>query len=252
MHCRVCVQTYESCASNCSAVRNLSNLSDAANMSGIIGSTSAQYIGLLQQIQVWGGGVNYNPNGSIMEQQYGAKNAEDFDEITRVLSANEVDWMLPIEMASFNLNASKTIKHVGWYFDLPSNGERIIRDMSILNKKLIFTTTIPSDSPCESGGISNFFAVDVCTGGRTDTPFFDVNNDGVINSDDYINIGTDAAPVYVASSSIQVEELAPAPTPVEVSELPDRLYFPEGGETGGTIIKGWGKALQYWRELDWK
>lgn len=244
-----CEEVYESCATNCSAVRNLSN------MSTIIASGSSNYVALLRQTQVWGGGINYNSDGSISEQQYGATNSEAYDEISRVLSDNEIDWLLPSEKATFEVDTNKNIKHVGWYFDLPANGERIIRDVSILNSKLIYTTSIPSDSPCESGGISNYFAVDVCTGGRLDSAFFDINADGVIDSNDYINIGTEADPIYVAPSSIQVESLAPAPTAVEVEDTDDKLYFTENidgdEEVSGMVIEGWGKALQYWRELDW-
>ena len=237
-----CEQVYDSCATNCSAVRNLSNTST------LINASSAQYVALLRQTQVWGGGVNYKSDGSIQNQQYGATNPQDYDEITRVLSANEIDWLLPSEKASFEADANKNIKHVGWYFDLPVNGERIIRDMSILNHKLIFTTSIPSDSPCESGGISNYFVVDVCNGGRVLTAFFDINGDGVINSLDYINIGTEANPIYAAPTSIQVETLASAPTAVEVENMSDRLYFTEGDDGGlgggsvtGLMIEGWGK-----------
>jgi type IV pilus assembly protein PilY1 len=166
-----------------------------------------------------------------------------------------VDWLQPAEISAFVSDLSKTIKHVGWYFDLPANGERIIRDVSILNHKLIYTTSIPSDSPCESGGISNYFAVDVCTGGRTLTPFFDINNNGVIDGDDYINAGTEANPIWVAPSSIQVEGLAPQPTPVEVDNGMDRLFFPDDGvlpPSGGSFIEGYGKSIQFWHELDWK
>ncbi len=245
-----CQNIYTGCVTNCSLVRNLSN------MGAILGDAgSAKYVALLRQTQVWGGGINYNTDGTISEQVYGATNSEAYDEITRVLSANKVDWLQPAEISAFVSDLSKTIKHVGWYFDLPANGERIIRDVSILNHKLIYTTSIPSDSPCESGGISNYFAVDVCTGGRTLTPFFDINNDGVIDGDDYINAGTEANPIWVAPSSIQVEGLAPQPTPVEVDNGMDRLFFPDDGvlpPSGGSFIEGYGKSIQFWHELDWK
>jgi|GEM_PF-3392786 len=245
-----CLDAYNSCYTNCDAIRTLSNLES------FIGDTdAADYITLLQQTQVYAGGIIYNSDGTINDQVYGATDIAAYDEIVRTMSDNDINWFNPAEKTEFIADASKTVAHVGWYFDLPGNGERVIQDMTILNGKLIYTSSVPSDSPCESGGRSSYWTVDVCTGGRTSTPFLDLNEDNTINSKDYINIGTEANPIWATASSIDVEGLAPAPTVVEVENQLDRLYFPDEDDDDGlgdSAIQGFGTPIQYWRELDWQ
>ncbi len=243
-----CVEQHSSCTTNCSAIRNLSN------MGTILGdAVSANYVGLLRQTQVWVGGINYASDGSIRETVYGATDLDLYDQISRVMSDNQIDWLLPSENASFLADTSKTMKHVGWYFDLPANGERIIRDMQIDNHKLIYTSAIPTDSPCESGGTSHHWGVNVCTGGKTVNPFFDLNNDGIIDEHDLINIGTAANPNWVAVSSIQVPGISAAVRKVDTDKKPfaGRLYFVKDTKLVVQTINT-GLPVQYWRELDWQ
>lgn len=245
-----CEVEYASCTTNCSAIRNLSN------MGAILGdSLSAKYVSLLRQTQVYVGGINYAADGTISEQVYGATDLDEYDQIMRTMSDNIIEWLEPEDSADFIADTSKTMKHVGWYFDLPANGERVIRDMLIINHKLVYTSSIPTDSPCESGGSSHHWSVNVCNGGRTVNPFFDANDDGMIDEDDYVNIGTDADPIWVAPSSIQVEGLTPSPTVVEVENTLDRFYFPDGKDDEGvsdSFIQGFGIPIQYWREIEWQ
>ena len=243
-----CARTRDMCKENCEDIRPLSNVS------AILGNDSARYVTLLRQTQVYVGGINYNADGSVGEQEYGATDLDQWDEIVRVVSDNQINWMLPALKNEFVAASDKTVHHVGWYFDLPGNGERIVKDMSIVNHKLIFTSTTPSDSPCESGGWSNHWVVDVCTGARTSHAFFDLNSDEVINRSDYINIGTEAHPIYVAVSSIQVEGISPSPTLIEVPNGEDRLYFPDPNrdKLSDTLVERFGMPIQYWRELDWQ
>ena len=153
-----CAQEEMSCLSNCSSVRTLSN------MGAILGdATSAQYVALLQQTQVSVNGIVYNPDGTIASQQYGVTNLNAVDEVVRTVSDNEINWMLPSELVAFNAEANKTIHHVGWYFDLPGNGERAVKDVIIASGKLIFTSSTPSDTPCSGGGTSSIWAVEVCS-----------------------------------------------------------------------------------------
>ena len=43
--------------------------------------------------------------------------------------------------------ADECIVHAGWYIDLPSSGERIIKDPMIREGRAIVLSTIPTDSP---------------------------------------------------------------------------------------------------------
>ncbi|QQG65913.1 PilC/PilY family type IV pilus protein [Desulfobulbus oligotrophicus] len=242
-----CQQEHSSCVTNCGAVRTLSN------MSNIVGSDTANYVTLLRQTQVWAGGINYNSDGSVKETVYGSLNLDVYDQIARVMSDNQINWYLPKEKDAFAGSTNKTARHVGWFFDLPANGERVVRDMTVANGKLIFTSTIPSDSPCESGGISFHWSVDACTGSRLDSAFFDINRDERINSHDYINIGTEAIPIWVAVSAIGVHGISPAVTVVDVvKNAYERLYYPDQDELEAMLGNVHGTPIIYWRDLEWK
>ena len=245
-----CNLEYQSCATNCESVRTLSN------MGNVVGSTSSPYVTLLRQTQIWAGGVSYNPDGTVKEMKYWDDALDMFglyDQVARVMSDNFIDWYLPSEQSVFDASGRKVAKHVGWYFDLPANGERIVRDMNVANSKLIFTSTIPSDSPCESGGTSFHWAIDACTGGRLGSAFFDLNTDMVINSEDYINIGTVTNPIWVAVSAIGVEGISPAVTIVDVDESDyQQLLTPEQDDLLTMPVDLKGTSVIYWRDLDWK
>jgi type IV pilus assembly protein PilY1 len=241
-----CALQYTSCTSNCSAIRNISN------MGSILGDSSSKYVSLLRQTQVYVAGLKYAADGSISEQVYGATDLDMYDKISRVMSNNEISWLEPSESAGFIADSTKTVKHVGWYFDLPVNGERVIHDMDILNYKLVYTSSVPSDSPCESGGVSHLWAVDVCSGGRTGSPFFDSNGDEQITNNDFINIGTEANPEWVPGSSTQDDGLTGNPKIVENDNGLDVGI--KTGEDGLETVKtpGFNTGNQYWHEINWQ
>lgn len=76
----------------------------------------------------------------------------------------------------------------GWYLDLIYNnrkkGERIVSNILYSNGKIIFTTLIPSDDPCNFGGESWLMELDASTGGRLNFHVFDLNNDQKFDSND--------------------------------------------------------------------
>ncbi len=101
-----------------------------------------------------------------------------------------MEYWNPTSLTCISRRQRVKISHVGWYFDLPENGERAVKDVRIASGKLIFTTNTPSSSPCVGGGTSQIWAVEACSGGRSTHAYFDLNGDGVIDERDYINIGT--------------------------------------------------------------
>jgi len=56
----------------------------------------------------------------------------------------------------------------GWFFDLPSSGERNNTDPQLALGTLVFTTNIPGASVCSAGGTSFLYFVDYRTGGSVD------------------------------------------------------------------------------------
>ena len=100
----------------------------------------------------------------------------------RETTANTIDWT----------------SHLGWYIDLiniegsntDNYGERQVSNSVVRNGRIIFTTLLPSDDPCEFGGSGWLMELDLYSGARLSFSPFDLNNDGLFNTDDYIHIDT--------------------------------------------------------------
>ncbi len=76
--------------------------------------------------------------------------------------------------------------HRGWLVDLPEAGERVDVNPVIRDGRFVYVTRTPSTQVCTAGGESWLMELDYLTGGRLQSSPFDVNDDGVIDSDDYI------------------------------------------------------------------
>lgn len=77
---------------------------------------------------------------------------------------------------------------MGWYFDLPAAGERLLVNPEVRLNQIFFTTSIPDDNECaNSGGNGWLMVLDTKTGGESRHGAIDINADGVINSNDRIN-----------------------------------------------------------------
>lgn len=72
----------------------------------------------------------------------------------------------------------------GWVFDLDYSGERIVRDVNIVDGKAVLVSTIPSADPCDEGVHGALIEIDPLTGGNFDVPVLDLNDDGRFDSGD--------------------------------------------------------------------
>ncbi|WP_367606229.1 pilus assembly protein [Legionella sp. W05-934-2] len=145
----------------------------------------------------------------------------------------------------------------GWYLDLIVNGvaegERIISEMIYINQKLIFTTTIPSEDPCEFGGSGWLMEVDALTGARLNYNVFDINGDGVVNGSDatsYTDGGGDSVTVPVSGIQSEVG-LISTPAILNAGKI-EYKYLP--GTSGGIqkVTESPGSQAfgrQSWRQL---
>lgn len=91
----------------------------------------------------------------------------------RQSSGNPIDWS----------NSSGNGRDYGWFMDLPETGERVINRAQIRGEIVFFETFTPSQSPCDGGGTGWLMSV-ALDGSNPDSPVFDANNDGVIDSRD--------------------------------------------------------------------
>jgi Tfp pilus tip-associated adhesin PilY1 len=196
-------------------------------------SATGQAVHLLEQTMIWAG------TSAGIE--------------LRVLSDNTIDWYSP---------DNDTGSHAGWYFDLPYQSERMVRDLIIRDGVLITISSIPSASPCASGGDSIIHELNACNGGRLSTPQFDVSGpegvpDGIIDSHDLINIGSPSRPIWVAPSGLiqrQAMLYSPAILPLPPTEDGDRRdikYFSTSRGTVQTVREaGERVGMFYWKEYE--
>ncbi|WP_188396437.1 pilus assembly protein [Oxalicibacterium flavum] len=98
------------------------------------------------------------------------------------LTVSNIDYRLTSDESVVYGDVSPRAR--GWYMDLSTQGERVIYNPVVRNGRLIFTTIVPSENVCTSGGGSWLMELDAVTGGALDSSPLDVNRDGVINDAD--------------------------------------------------------------------
>ncbi|AHE67682.1 pilus assembly protein [Legionella oakridgensis] len=94
----------------------------------------------------------------------------------------------------------------GWYLDLivggVARGERIVSNMLFLNKKIIFSTIIPTDDPCDFGGESWLMELNAFSGARLNYHVFDLNNDNLFDSNDAVVHSEGGQDISVPASGV--------------------------------------------------
>ena len=68
------------------------------------------------------------------------------------------------KLQSMNWDPTAAQSHVGWYMEM-APGERVIFPHTYLGEKVVIVNTFtPDNSPCQNGGSSNVYMIDVCHG----------------------------------------------------------------------------------------
>jgi hypothetical protein len=175
----------------------------------------------------------------------------------RTLSDNEAAWVTEADVdVGENLlpNPSSTVEnHAGWYFDLPTEGERVIRDLLIRDGKLVVLSIIPNESPCSGGGNSLLHEMDACTGGRLKAAAFDINNDGIIDGNDLIDIGLvddQGNPILVPPTGMDYPGMLYPPVMVRMpdDEREMKIFSTSAGTTETVFEVAEQRGLFYWKE----
>lgn len=132
-----------------------------------------------------------NSRNSLLQQQILAEVTSN-GELWRLTSNNIPNW-------------AGNSANMGWYIDLYNTqggnttnyGEKQVSNPILSNRRIIFTTLIPASGVCTSGGDSWLMELNPETGARLSATPFDVNNDNIFSSGDYLTGGnvTTASPV---------------------------------------------------------
>ncbi|MDJ0885879.1 MAG: PilC/PilY family type IV pilus protein [Desulfobacterales bacterium] len=194
-----------------------------------------------------GGSITYGATGGISVEEQEV-NATLLNQVATyhnsqyiIISNNPIDWF------SADYRQESGI-HVGWSFDLPANGERLVNDVMIRDGIAYIVPIIPSESPCKAGGDSIIYAVSACNGGGGLT-VFDIDGDQRVNDSDLINIGTADNPVWVAPDGLKKSGIwyTPAVLSIPGSGM-DVLYFStSGGTVESEFTTGEKLGFYYWR-----
>ena len=143
------------------------------------------------------------------------------------------------------------VNNVGWYYDLPISGERVVTDTLLRDGKAIVIAYTPEQTPCGSGGSSIIMEMNAGSGARLDKPQFDINEDGVIDDNDLVNIGTDDDPIWVPPTGLKSEGRLYPPAILRIDEDKEKKYF---SSSRGKIVEMTEKAaklgLSYWIEYE--
>lgn len=160
----------------------------------------------------------------------------------------------------------------GWYIDLigpsASNnfGERQVSNSIIRNGKVIFTTLLPSDDPCDFGGSGWLMELDLVSGARLEYSPFDINDDSSFDRADYIciancDLDADGNPDperKEVPASGKKSEVGIISTPSIVNEAGGLREFKYTSGSSGNIevtIENPGPGFvgrQSWRQLDFQ
>jgi len=169
-------------------------------------------------------------------------------------------------------NTNESTGHVGWYFDLPGRGsmdgidnnstggideageksstasERVVKDVTIRDGKLIVLSFIPDASPCSGGGTTVMHEITACSGSRLSRPAFDINGDKKIDDNDYIIIGGQKMSVSGIGYQGMLHPGVFLGMPDKKREL--KIFSSSAGTTEVVVEEAEEVGLYYWREVN--
>jgi type IV pilus assembly protein PilY1 len=173
----------------------------------------------------------------------------------RVLTENRPFWDTEPDFDNPGIQlpdpTNENINNAGWYLDLNIYpGERVIGDVILRDGILIAIGFIPEQSRCSSGGGSVFMELNAFTGGSIGAIQFDINDDGVVDENDLVEVEIDGDTVKVPPSGLKLTGLIQPPAIIKLDEEREKKYM---SSSGGGIIEITEKpaktGIAYWLEL---
>jgi Tfp pilus tip-associated adhesin PilY1 len=167
---------------------------------------------------------NYLPPTVSLLQQIVVDERTEYGEVLRTLSAGLPDWETIDDQNDIPLVQPNPDpkRNVGWYFNLPESGERVVSDVRIRAGRLTVISYVATASTCGLSGHSWVMVMDPCTGGRLTEAYFDINGDGKIDAQDLIDIGD---PFGASPTAIRIDGKVEMPTYLIDGDV-EILYLP--------------------------
>ena len=154
----------------------------------------------------------------------------------RDMSDNDVDYAGDL---GWKINLQPTL--VEGAANANNFGERQVSNAVVRDGRVIFTTLIPSQQPCEFGGSSFVMQVNYQDGGALNFPAFDLNGDGVFDETD-------------TNASGRMSDVGIVPTLSILSDIDRDAAFGSGSSGDVDVLElNIGSAAtgrQSWRQLD--
>jgi Tfp pilus tip-associated adhesin PilY1 len=157
------------------------------------------------------------------------------------------------------------VRNVGWYFNLPEPGERVVSDVRIRAGKLTVISYVNEGSICGLAGHSWVMVVDPCTGGRLSEAHFDVNGDEKVhnkgkydqNGDgtidekdaDLVDIGTVGHPNYVPPTGLKIDGKLELPSYLIKGDVEKGYYNTSDTDIVTLVQKAPRLGMTHWRVL---
>lgn len=190
------------------------------------------------------GGAVTGGRSALLEQELIEEIASTDDRNPSKDTDNPVDVRVTTEK-------TPTVAQKGWYFDLPTTGERQVSRPILRDRRVIFTTVIPNDSACFAGGTSWLMEMDSVTGSRLPFSPFDLNGDNQFTAGDYVEIVVDGVLVRVPVSGKKSNEgIIKTPGIVGAGDLEYKYTSGTTGVIEVTVEPGnTGSGRQSWRQL---
>ena len=140
------------------------------------------------------------------------------------------------------------IANVGWYFNLPDSGERVVGDVIARDGSLIVVTYTPGGSMCATGGNTWVMSMNACSGGRLADSNFDINGDGAIDDQDLVDIDPDPTDEFFAPpTGIQYTGRLQPPAILILNKDKETLYMSSSMGTIQTLGQKAAKlGVYYW------
>jgi Tfp pilus tip-associated adhesin PilY1 len=147
------------------------------------------------------------------------------------------------------------VRNVGWYFNLPDSGERVVTDPYIRGGRLNVISHVNEGGQCGLAGHSWMMVMDPCTGGRLSEADFDLNDSGKVNEGDLIEITDPTDPsktIKVPPTGVRFDGKIKNPLYLRAHETSteEKSYYNTDDTDIKTFIRSAPRlGMTYWRVL---